>query len=207
MKTLIGLGITLAVLAGLAFGIIGYYNSVQTEGVRLEQGLNAQYNSNRADLGGYVSGLYEQIGVANLKSAKMDQIISDAVKGRYDGNMKPGNTGSMFSAITEAYPNIDLSVYDRIVDYIKAKRDSYAADQAKMQTMLQAYDTWRLSGFPHSMIVGWIGFPSQNLLAFDGKTELHGAAAEDQMRRVIVPSSVNNAYNTGVQDPLPIPQN
>jgi hypothetical protein len=205
--------VTLAVLGGLvlaAFGAIGYYNSVQTVGVQKEQALNAQTDSERAWLGSYVSGLYESVGVANLKSQQMDTILKDAVTGRYQldkSNQTPGTGGSLFSAIKEAYPTIDLSVYDRIVDYIQAKRTEYAALQAKRLDMVRDYNTWRLAGFPHNVAVGLIGFPSQNLSAIgpDGKTMVHGQAALDQMSMAIVPGSVNAGYGSGTMEPLPIP--
>jgi len=97
-------------------------NGIQKDGVNYETQLNAQYLDNQNELGSYISGFYEQVGVANLKSQKMDQILTDAVKGRYDGNASSAQVGhgQLFSAIQEAYPNVDLSVYDKILNYVQA---------------------------------------------------------------------------------------
>src|SRR5262249_47679195 len=125
MKKLIVIGVLAAVFVGL-IGIYNYANSLQQEGVARETELTAQYLDNQNELSTYISKFYETIGVANLKSDKMDKILLDAVKGRYEGHTsaQPGQ-GQLFSAIQEAYPTVNLDIYDRILDQISAGRDAY----------------------------------------------------------------------------------
>ncbi len=204
-----GLIITLAVLAALVIGVISLFNyasGLQKEGVAQETSLNAQYLANQNELSTYVSKFYETIGVANLKSDKMDQIITDAVKGRYENNSsaQPGR-GQLFSAIQEAYPNADLSVYDRIIDQINSGREAYKAKQDKLVDMLRAYDAWRKSGLIQPAIIRTMGFPSDALEARIGTDVKHGAAAEEQMWLIVTTTSTSQAYQTGHQDPLQVP--
>ena len=88
-----------------AFGFYGFVNSTRTEGIQYETAISAQYQVNQNELSTYVVSIKEQVGIANLKSAKIDTILRHAVEGRYgDDGFKPN--GAMFSAIQEAYPDM-----------------------------------------------------------------------------------------------------
>jgi hypothetical protein len=197
-----GGAVVLAII--LVVSIFSSLNGIQKDGVNYETQLNAQYLDNQNELGAYISGFYEQVGVANLKSQKMDQILTDAVKGRYDGNASSAQVGrgQLFSAIQEAYPNIDLSVYDKILNYVQAGRTAYKDKQSKLLDMLRNYDNWRKSGLIHSKLVSMMGFPSGALQAHISATVVTGAAAEAQMYVIVLPSDAAKAYQTGTLDPL-----
>ncbi len=207
MKTLIIVGAIVAALFLSAIGLYSYANGLQTEGVARETELNAQYLDNQNELSTYISKFYETIGVANLKSDKMDQILTDAVKGRYDGQASSAKTGQgqLFSAIKEAYPNIDLSIYDRILDQIAAGRDAYKAKQSKLLDMLRGYDKWRETGLVQSRIIAAMGVPSNHLEARIGTSVKHGSDAREQMYLIVLTQSTTDAYNSGHLDPLTIP--
>ena len=208
-KGLIITGIVFAVLFAIGFGFYSYINGVRNDGIRQETALNAQYLANQNELSSYQAGFYEKLGVANIKSDKMNKIIADAVKGRYDGDMKPGTGGALFSAIQEAYPEIgdNLDLYDDIVEYVGAKREAYKQQQNKLLDMLRAYDTWRQEGLVQSTVIRTIGFPSQSLEARIGTSVKRGWEARDQMFLIVLTEDANKAYETGVDSPLlPKPQ-
>ena len=202
---LITLGVVAAIVVGL-FSFYGYVNSMRNDGIRMETALSAQYLDNQNELSSFKSSFYEQVGVANLKSDKLDQIISDAVKGRYDGKMEPGTGGAMFSAITEAYPDLkgQLDLYDRIVDFVRAGREAYKSKQSKLIDMLRVYDYWRQEGLIKSMFLGNF-FPSQALNARIGTTVSRGQAALDQMYIIVLTSDAKKAYETGTDEPMQVP--
>ena len=84
--------ITIAIVAGLAFTGLGLYNKVNalnTESVNQETALNQHYQSDQLELDTYVKTIKESVGIANVKSDKLDQILRDAVSGRY-GDTKDG---------------------------------------------------------------------------------------------------------------------
>jgi hypothetical protein len=196
----VGLIITLVVFLCLAFGaftLYGFINTLRNQSVGYENQLNAQYLANQAYLSEFVGGFYEQVGVANLKSDKMDKILTDAVKGRYD---KQGfsSKGAFFSAVVEAYPAIDLSIYDKIVVYIQAKREGYRANQEKLLDMLRSFDTWRQKDLISSFIVqNILGVPSDRLEARIGDQVTKGLAAREQMYKIVLVESVGDMYKTG----------
>ena len=204
-KGLIITGIVFAVILAVGFSLYGYINSTRSTAVQLENGLNAQYLANQNELSSYQAGFYEQLGVANLKSDKMDKIISDAVKGRYDGKMAPGTGGAFFSAISEAYPEIgtSLDIYDKIVDYVAAKREAYKQAQNKLLDMLRTYDTWRQDGLLRSFVVANVlGVPSDRLEARIGTDVKRGAEARDRMFLIVITEDARDAYQTGTDKPL-----
>jgi hypothetical protein len=207
MKALITIGVV-AALGFAGFGLYSKYSSLQQTGADWETQLNAQYVSNQNELSTYISKFYEEVGIANLKSDKMDQILSDAVKGRYDGKMSSAQVGqgSMFSAIKEAYPNIDMSQYDRIMDLISSGRDAYKDKQNKLIDMLRGFDKWRISGPLQKMFIGWMGLPDNELVARIGQNKpMRGQDAEDAMWTIVTTKSTQDAYQTGTMDPLAIP--
>ncbi len=205
---LIGLVVVGVLFGGLLLGGVGllmYYNSIQREGVAMETQLNSQYLDNQNELSSYVSKFYETIGVANLKSDKMDQILTDAVKGRYEGktSAQPGQ-GQLFSAISEAYPQIDLTIYDKIVELISQGREAYKQKQTKLLGMLAKYDNWcKRQDIPHKWMVG--GYPTSALEARIGTSVKRGVDARDQMYLIVTTKGTQDAYNTGTQDPLSVP--
>jgi hypothetical protein len=206
MKKIIGIGIVAVIVLAL-FGVYSKYNSLQMTAADYETQLNAQYLDNQNELSTYISKFYESVGIANLKSDKMDQILTDAVKGRYEGNSsaKVGG-GQMFSSIKEAYPNLDMSQYDRILDLISAGRDAYKQKQSKLIDMLRGFDKWRVgSGAVNKLLIGWMHIPDDELQARIGKTVTRGRDAEDQMWTIVTTSSTQKAYDTGTMDPLSVP--
>ncbi len=205
MKTWLILGGIVVAMLVLGLIVFNMFNGARTDGVKREAGLTAQYLDNQNYLSAYVSGFYEQVGVANLKSEKLDQILSDAVKGRYDeGGFSVGS--SFFTGIMEAYPNLaGLNIYDKIVDYVAAGREGYRGKQSKLLDMLREYDTWRESGLLHSWVVGKLGFPSQRLEARVGQEVWRGKDARDRMYLIVLTSNTRKAYETGTMEPLEIP--
>ena len=188
-------------------GLYGYASSLQSERVTRENQLSAQYSANQNYLSTYISTFYEELGVANLKSEKMDQILSDAVKGRYeDGGFSAGSP--FFAAVSEAYPDISgLNIYDRIVDHIKSGREGYRAIQDKLLDMIRSYNDWRQDGYLQSRIIeDFIHVPSERLEARIGTNVYRGKEALEKMQQIITTSSTQKAYETGTRDPLAVPK-
>ena len=78
-KGLIAAGVSVGLVLILVLGLYGKFNGINKDGVKRETALSAQYSDNQNELSKFQSGFYEMLGVADAKSAKMDQILSDAV--------------------------------------------------------------------------------------------------------------------------------
>lgn len=213
---IVGLNIGLVVVLVLAGMLVvgglwfyGYVNALRTESINRETQLSAQYQSNQNYLSTYISGFYEQLGVANLKSDKLDQILTDAVKGRYEGSGGFSADGAFFAAVVEAYPDTkELGVYDRIVDYVAGGRTGYREIQDKLLDMLRSYDAWRGDGIIQSQIIaGVLGIPSDRLEARLPSGDFISMEARRKMYEIVLASDAQKAYETGTMDPLQVPKN
>ncbi|QQR55706.1 MAG: hypothetical protein IPG59_11840 [Candidatus Melainabacteria bacterium] len=200
-KALIAL-IVAGVIAVL--GGIWVYNTINSEynaGIAIEIKLSGQYQKNQNQLDASTKKIVESVGVANLQSDKFRQIVSDAVKGRYEGKMNPGTGGAMFSAIQEAYPQLDLSIYNKIVDLIITEREAFKQTQSALLTEVQAYKQWKNTGIIRQWFVAKY-FPSGNLEARIGTKVVTGAAALEQIQLIVTSQGTDDAFNSGKQDPL-----
>lgn len=203
MRWLIAVIVGICVLIAVPYV---YINDVRDTGVDYETRLSSQYLDNQNNLSSYIGGFYEQLGVANLKSEKLDKILSDAVKGRYEQAGGFGKGGGFFNAIAEAYPNLTgLDVYDKIVNYVSAGRESYRAIQSKLLDMLRGFDSWRQQGIIRSMVVrSLLGMPSERLAARVGDQTWRGEDALEKMYQIVLVEDARRAYQTGTMEPLKV---
>lgn len=213
MKKIIFAVIAVALLAA-GFGFYNKVNSLNTASVEYETGLNQHYQSDQLELDTYVKTIKESVGIANVKSDKLDQILRDAVSGRYgdtrdslDGP-RNGQGGTFMSAIVEAYPDIkgQLDVYDRIVDKVFSGREAFKKKQDSLLADIREYDAWRNTGLIQSFIIKKVvGSPTDLLEARVGTSVKRGQAALDQMKLVVTSGATNDAFNTGKDEAIEIP--
>ena len=196
-----------AVAAVVLIAVVSFVsslNDVRNEGISREASLVAQYQDNQNELSNYIISFKETMGVADRGSEKIDQILLDAVKGRYDGAMDPGDQGSLFSAITEAYPDLTATTesYAKVQDFVISGRAAYKDKQTLLLDKIRTYEVWRDSGFVHSTLVKIVGFPSERLEIHIGDKVLTGDAALEEMKTLVLISDATDAYNTHTVDPL-----
>lgn len=203
-----GLVIGGAVLALLLIVIVSFISSINTTRntlIQKEQALVGEYKSNQNELSTYTNQVKESLGVADIGNDKVGQILKDAISGRYDGNMQPGTGGSMFSAISEAYPDLtaNTAMYAKVQDQVIAGRNSYKNTQNKLIDRARDYETWIQSDIVRSFIVkNILGAPTQNLKINIGETTLRGQDALDKLSQPIMSSDAIKSYDTGVSDPV-----
>lgn len=183
-------------------------SQVQSQGVALENQLNAQYVANQNVLSNYINGFYEQLGVANLQSQKIDKILVGAVSSQFDLRAWAANPkkNPLFSALGEAYPQVSLSQYQQIINYIANGRQQFQQSQQTLLTDLERFDVYRQSGFfVHPFMVSLAGVPNGNLhVTVDGVTYT-GAAAEARMWDIVRNQQADQEFVSGVGNPLTVP--
>jgi hypothetical protein len=200
--------IGVVVLSLLMF--IGYRTSVKNELVDRGTQLSAEYQSNQNELDTYVKTIKEQLGVANVKSDRLDTILKDAVSGRYDsaitatpGSQAQAAANPLISAIVEAYPQLDgLDIYDKIVDSVKSGREAFKQKQNVLLDKVRQYRKYRNTGFFRPMVVGMVGYPE--LEARIGTEVKTGKAALDQMQLIVTSGGTSDAFRTGEDEPIEI---
>ncbi len=213
-KHKIGVVVAVGLIVALLIGVISLYaktNSLRNEAIKQETGLVAQYDVNRTELSKFILQFKESLGIADRSAEKLEGILIEAVKGRYDGNMEPGTSGSMFSAITEAYPDLTATTeaYQKVQDLVMVGREAYQNQQALLIDKIREYDRWRNSDYVNVTIINWIGVPTKVLTINaqqDGKqVTLTGEEALNEMRKLVLVQEANDAYDTGVMEPLITP--
>lgn len=204
-------GIVLALLValtGTGLALYNYVNVARNELVAYEAQLTAQYLANQNYLSAYTSGFYEKLGVTKLQSEKLNQILLDAVKGRYDkGGFKIGS--SFFTVIREAYPEQSLAglmkSFDKVSDYVSAGREGYRATQDKFLDQLRAYERYRETDLVRSWVVANVlGAPTERLEARIGEKVYRGKEAREKMYTIVLTSDTRKAYETGTMEPLQV---
>lgn len=199
------LTVALAVAGVIGFCLLVFaikYNSARNGLVDRETTLNAQYLDNQNTLDAFLKTAHETFDLANIKTDKLDRVLTDAVKGRYEGDTtaRPGS-GQLFSAVFEAYPDLAaLNVFDRVQTVVEAGRAEYKGVQSRLLDLLREYDSFRTRGVLHSWLVGVVGYPK--LEARIGPDVKTGAAARERMYTLVLSSNTREAFKTGEQGPI-----
>ena len=209
MKKLIVIGVIAAVVLGLIGWGISTYTDIRNDGRNTELSITAKYKAMQSSYGQDRLAFTDMIGIAREKRDAMDKILTDAVSGRYN---KPGSpqvdNGKLFSAITEAYPDLSgLNIFDKVSDFVGQMRSKFAQDQAQIAEMIRGYNSWRTTGsFLHPTFVNWAGFPSDALEMQANGNVYRGKDALDKMSRPIIGSDTGVIFDTGVDQPALTPE-
>lgn len=202
LPAIIGVGVIIVML--FVNFLIG--NSVTNAGNKQEATLNAQYLDNQNYLSDCVLRIRESAGVVKGEAAALDEILTNAVKGRYDeGSSAQVGGGQLFSAIVEAYPDLSglSDGFDKVLAVVNGCRTDFRGKQTEMLDKLKAYDQWRTGSWTVRHYGD--GFPSNNLQARIGTTVKRGQDAYDQMFLIVTINGNDEAFETGeteAEDPF-----
>jgi hypothetical protein len=197
-KRTLQFGIIAIVLVVLLIGTCTW-TGARKGAIRRENALEAQYRDNQNELSSYIAGAREQFSAVLTQTAALERILTEAVKGRYEQNGTP--QGGLINVLREAYPNLgDLSLYNRLVDFIQSKREAYKNVQSKLLDMIREYEDY----LSESITRGWAlsGYPSRGLEARVGDKVYKGEAALDQMKIIVLTKEAEKAYESGEDTPL-----
>lgn len=186
---------------GILFAVYSYVNSVRAQGIQYEQTLTARFSANQATLDALVVGVREQVHIQGLAGEQLEQFIRSALEGRYGDDGFDTNS-AMFLAVSEAYPDVnELAINWRLIQqYIADNRAVFRGVQEVLLDQIRAYDTWRNEDLLRSQVVRLLGFPSDNLRATVGDTQVTGEMALMVMRRLVLSGETRDAFSTGTYD-------
>lgn len=194
-----------AVVIGLG-ALVADASSTKHTGVVLEQGLSAMYQDDQLELDTGVKQIKESVGIANIKLANIDKVLKDAMSGQLAATIDPKTGKSPFMlALQTALPNVDASIYDRIVDKEMAFRENFKQRQIIFRDKIRDFQTWQNDGLFAPMFIRFMGFPDQNLEARIGNQTWHGQEALDHMKILVTSSDTDSSFQTGDEAPLDLP--
>lgn len=192
-----------------AFIAYGTINDARSGAITRENRIVAQYQDNQNELARYILSLNETLGIADRQSETLNTIISDAVQGRYDGALEPGTSGSLFSAIAEAYPDLTATTetYAKVQDFVISGREAFKNQQSKLIDIVNEYKTWTTSDIFRSLVLDtFVGTPTDLMVIEEGGKTYRGQDALDRASRVIITPEVEDIYDSGTQGPLITPK-
>lgn len=178
MKIFVGIVISIAVFViVLTVSIIGSYNSA----VRMEKGIQAQYEQNQNQRSAYVNSIAEAVQVPKMYVEDFKKILTAEMEGRY------GKSGSKatFQWIKEHNLNFDSSVYKKLQTMIEAGRTKFAHEQKLLIDKKRQYEAM-LGTFPGSVVYPILGFPRIDLSKY----------------KIVVSADNTKVFNSGVESPL-----
>jgi hypothetical protein len=181
-------------------------SSAKTEGVRREAALSARYQDNQNQLSSYVTSIREQLDVSDRKADRLNAVLVDAVKGRYDNELSaatPGEAPQLISALVEAYPDLaGLDSYDQVLNAVESGRARFRNAQSVLLDEIAAYEAWLNKGIWHAWIVKRAGFTSDRLEARIGDRVVTGEEALDQMKLIVTDAGTQEDFTSGQTEPL-----
>jgi hypothetical protein len=199
--------LALTTAAVLLIAGYGKVNSFRGQVIARETTLSAHYQGNQAQLSMYALGLPEQTGIADRQAEQLRTIFTDVVQGRNDRALSAAQNGqgALFSAISEAYPNIDLKSYDKIVEYIQKSREEFRQAQESLLDDVAGYETLLYGDMINNVLTNILGVPTRQLQARNRKTVVYGKEALAQMKVIVTDSTTSKAFEDGTMKPLTSP--
>lgn len=183
-------------------GLASYAAGVKREGTAHETGMAAQYAANQNGLSSYVTSIKEQAGIASIKNEQLDQVLRNAVSGRYaDGGASTRN--ALVVAITEAYPDLrQLDVWDQLITQIQAGRTAFKNKQDALSDRVRRYHAWRSDGILVRPLLVNAYFPSDVLEVRKGDGFVTGEEALRLIRTQVLDGTTTKAFETGKMEPI-----
>lgn len=216
----IGIG-CLVILAVLFCGgctLFNIYNGIRSQAINMETKLTARFSANQTTLDALVVGVKEQVNLQFLAGDQMDQILRDALQGRY-GEDGFDTSSALFLAVQEAYPEAGLQElvvnWGKIQNYIQDGRATFKNDQQVLIDQVRQYNNWREEDLIRKIVLGFVGVPTENLVAQVGNTKYTRQDALDVMSRLVLSGETQGAFQTGTYDgvlpqrpgtPVPTPE-
>jgi len=145
---LAGLGVIALVGLVLLFGVVGMYNGQAT----LKNTYEMKVKDNQSEF----DNMWKKIQqVAQVPEAKKNAFKEIYVE--YAGARSQEGQGKLMSWVQEAVPNVDLSVYDNVMNILVASRDGWTMRQKELVDIARVYNQ-NLVVFPKNLILGMFGF-------------------------------------------------
>jgi hypothetical protein len=198
-----------SVIAVVLVTILGYFvwrKGVENDGEVIQERLEETYQNAQNSLSSCLDQGRTAAQVTNQEFEELKGLLTDVASARYrgeDGEVIQSSEdviggGAAFSAVVEAYPQIDQSSWQRLQSIVVGCRDEFQGKQDRIFAEARALDEWiARDSVWNSHIRN--NFPSSGLEVTDSATddELEGEEALDYITRVIMVDEAREAYETG----------
>jgi hypothetical protein len=200
-KLLIVGGAIILALLFIYLLIVKPYYSTTNKGEEYEQKLEALHSFSVQSLGTCIDQGAVSADVAEEEFAKIKGILVEAAGARYQNNSTAQDAiggGTLFSAVSEAYPQLDQSSWRNLQTTVVGCREEFQGTQDRIQATAADFETWQTND---SLFSGWVkdNFPNDALEITDPSTGtvLTGEPAYQYLTAVVTVQSAKTAFGDG----------
>ncbi len=147
-------GLFALILAAVAISYISASNYGNSAQVRI----HTMYENNQAILASYGQKVAEAIGVTNIATDQMNDLITGANESRYGAD----GAQATVLAVQEAFPNLDSTQYVQIQRIIEAGRNDFQREQTKLVDAKRSYID-SLGSVVRGSFLSMAGYPTINV--------------------------------------------
>ncbi len=211
MPAVIGVAAILLLVLGLLVIPYALRQGVISDGNSQEADISAVYKDAQNYFSACETKTFQSAGIVKGQVKAFDQIISDAVKGRYQDTPQSPDASAQFAiqvkAIQERYPDLKSlgNNFDNLLAVVNGCQSDFRDSQSKLLSQLAAFNKWR-TGSWSVRTFGGSKFPNDNLeAAVTGQPTLTGKEALAKMRELVLTAGTADAYTTGTvvpKDPM-----
>ncbi len=152
MKWLIILGIPMVVLIIFAVLLFGWVVGISNNEIYQANLVHAKQVSNKNWLDECNKTISNAAEVTDAQRQALMDIIVGNSKARADGQGK----GSLAAMVTEAVPNVDVSVYKNLLNIVQSKREGFKRVQDEIIDLNRVHDNL-IDMFPSSLVCSIMG--------------------------------------------------
>ena len=134
MKKIIA-GILVAITIIVGFSIFGSYVSYNNQDVSIRKLGDAQRGKVEIVHDQMWKIIKEQGGVTENFKNSFDKIYTNIIEGRYSKG-----DGSLMKMITEANPNFDTKLYEKLMNSIEIQRTAFSTEQERMLDIINQHE-------------------------------------------------------------------
>ena len=189
----------------MVIGVANWYKSVQNEGERTQERIEALYKMSRASLSTCLGKSDIAAQVTEQEFKRLQDLLTHVAAARYTENGQPTTAsgalggGQLISALQEAYPQIDQRSWQNLQTIVVGCRGEFESSQNRIFIDAASFEEWIQTDNVFNAIIK-NNFPSDSLdveVLATGET-LTGAQALEYMTRVIEVSDGRDAFRDGV---------
>lgn len=155
MKTaliILSVFVSLLIIGSMVIGLT--YVSYSNQEINLREAINAKQKDSKVIFDKSWKIVQKTAGVTDRYADQFRKVYNDIMTARYDN--KNGDRGALFNFVTEANPNFNERLYEKLVDEIKEQQEDFTLVQQELISISQEHRKY-IRQFPASFFIGGRG--------------------------------------------------
>lgn len=137
----------LVIIAVSVFAFFSWKNAIDNNGYKRQRAVETQYNHYQTSLSTCLDKSRVGAGIASEEYDRIKDTLTAVVSARYKGGSPlDGDGGALVSALAEAYPTIDNSLWKQLMTTVLGCRNEVAGVNNELQSLAGRFDTWSNTG-------------------------------------------------------------